>query len=107
MKQIFLMRWMMSEIITAVYENGILRPLEPLSLQERQRVRIQILVDTTLDETEQIIQALIEAGELTPPPGVSDVEPISEEETRELANTLGKATAKPLSEIIIEDRGEW
>ncbi len=97
----------MSEVVTAVYENGILRPLEPLSLQEHQTVRIQILVDTALDETEQIIQSLIEAGELTPPPGISDVEPISEEETRELANTLGKASVKPLSEIIIEDRGEW
>lgn len=61
---------------------------------------------TALDETEQIIQSLIEAGELTPPPGVSDVEPVSEEETRELANVLGKAIVKPLSEIIIEDRGE-
>ena len=33
----------MTEIVTAVYENGLLRPLEPLDLRERQRVRIQVL----------------------------------------------------------------
>jgi hypothetical protein len=32
------------------------------------------------------------------------VEPISEEERRELADRLGRAPGKPLSEIIIEDR---
>ena len=29
------------EIVTAVYEKGMLRPLQPLSLRERQRVRIR------------------------------------------------------------------
>ena len=33
----------MTEIITAVYENGVLRPLSPLSLREHQTVRIQVL----------------------------------------------------------------
>ena len=32
----------MSEIITAVYENGVLRPLTPLKLPNRARVRLQI-----------------------------------------------------------------
>jgi hypothetical protein len=48
---------------------------------------------------------LVEAGTLTPPPGRSDVEPISEEERRELVNRRGRAPGKRLSEIIIEDRG--
>jgi predicted DNA-binding antitoxin AbrB/MazE fold protein len=33
----------MPEIITAIYENGVLRPLKPLPLQEQQTVRIQVL----------------------------------------------------------------
>ena len=32
----------MSQTITAVYENGVLRPLKPLALPERTRVRLQI-----------------------------------------------------------------
>ena len=37
----------MTEIVTAVYEKGILRPLQPLKLRERQTVRIQVLLDDT------------------------------------------------------------
>ena len=33
----------MAEIVTAVYENGMLRPLQPLNLRERQTVRLQIM----------------------------------------------------------------
>lgn len=32
----------MSETITAVYENGVLRPLTPLTLPDRARVRLHI-----------------------------------------------------------------
>lgn len=97
----------MSEIVTAVYENGLLRPLSPLKLHEHQTVRLQVLPDKSVDEEEEeAIQYLIATGILTPPPGHSDVEPLSEEERRELAETVGKAPGKPLSEIIIEERGE-
>ena len=96
----------MLEIVTAVYENGLLRPLSPLKLNEHQTVRLQVLPDKSVDEEEEAIQYLIATGILTPPPGHSDVEPLSEEERRELAETAGKAPGKPLSEIIIEERGE-
>jgi predicted DNA-binding antitoxin AbrB/MazE fold protein len=97
----------MTETVKAVYENGVLRPLRPLKLRERQTVRLQIVPEELTDlEDEAAIRMLVEAGTLTPPPGRSDVEPISEEERRELADRLGRAPGKPLSEIIIEDRGE-
>ena len=32
----------MSKQIEAIYENGVLRPLEPLDLEEHQRVRLTI-----------------------------------------------------------------
>lgn len=102
--------------VTAVYEEGVLRPLRRLNLREKQTVQIQILQQTSesLDaeaeaeeELNRILQSLEEAGILTPPPGDSDLEPISKEERRKLAEELGRAPGKPLSEIIIEDRGEW
>jgi len=97
----------MSETVTAVYENGVLRPLRPLKLRERQTVRLQIVPEEPTDsEDENAVRMLVEAGTLTPPPGRSDVEPISEQERRELADRLGRAPGKPLSEIIIEDRGD-
>jgi predicted DNA-binding antitoxin AbrB/MazE fold protein len=98
------------EIVTAVYEKGMLRPLQPLNLRERQTVRIQVLqaeLAEAENEYETAIRALVAEGLLTPPPGHSDVPPISEQERLELADRLGNAPGKPLSEIIIEDRGEW
>jgi predicted DNA-binding antitoxin AbrB/MazE fold protein len=97
----------MTETVTAVYENGVLRPLRPLKLRERQTVRLQIVPEELTDhEDEAAIRMLVQAGTLTPPPGRSDVEPMSEQERRELADRLGHTPGKPLSEIIIEDRGE-
>ncbi len=95
----------MTETITAVYEKGILRPLQPLHLRERQTVRIQVLSEAASAD-DAAVKLLVEAGLLTPPPGHSDVEPLSEQAQRELADRLGQAPGKPLSQIIIEDRGE-
>lgn len=98
----------MTEIVTAVYENGLLRPLSPLNLDEHQTVRLQILSEEPRDEAiDKVLQPLIEAGLLTPPRGHSEVDPLSEAERRELADTIGRAPGKPLSEIIIEERGPW
>ena len=98
----------MTETVTAVYENGMLRPLRPLKLREHQTVQLQIMPEGPIEgEDEAAVRILVEAGLLTPPPRRSEVEPISEQERRELADRLGRAPGKPLSEIIIEDRGEW
>ncbi len=96
----------MTEIVTAVYEKGILRPLQPLKLRESQRVRIQVFLEEPVDKVEKVIQNLVQAGVITPPPGHSEVDPVSEDERRELAEILGRVPGKPLSEIIIEERGE-
>jgi predicted DNA-binding antitoxin AbrB/MazE fold protein len=97
----------MTETVTAVYENGLLRPLSPLNLDEHQTVRLQITTEPLLDPIDEILQPLIETGLLTPPRGYSDIDPLPETERRELADTIGRAPGKPLSEIIIEDRGPW
>jgi predicted DNA-binding antitoxin AbrB/MazE fold protein len=105
------------ETVTAVYEKGVLRPTRRLNLRERQRVQIQILpqepVETpdedteAVQEMERVLSSLVEAGILKPPVGRSDAEPMTEQERRKLAEEIGRMPGKPLSEIIIEDRGEW
>jgi predicted DNA-binding antitoxin AbrB/MazE fold protein len=96
---------MMTETVTAIYENGILRPTRPLKLRDQQRVRIQVLSEEPENELDQIVAELAQSGMLTTPPGQSEVKPMSEQERRTLADTMGRAAGKPLSEIIIEDRG--
>lgn len=95
----------MSEIITAVYSNGVLRPQNHLSLTDGQTVRLQVLTEEAASEAEQVIQSLVAAGLVTPPPHRGDVEPVSEEAWRELTQRLEASGGKPLSEIIIEERG--
>lgn len=135
----------MAKIVTAVYEKGVLRPLQPLGLEERQRVQLQVLPEEPVeDEGERAIRILVAAGPLTPPPRRPDVapvskepadetgeveqviqsliaaglmrprledtpppDPVSEEERCRLADVMGKAPGKPLSEIIIKERGDW
>jgi len=104
----------MSEIVTAVYENGKLRPLQPLKLRERQTVRIQVLQDEPIpgkpeDEVDEVIQNLIATGLMRARPerDVIPPDPLSAEERKELADRLGHAPGKSASEMVIEDRGEW
>ena len=96
----------MAEIVTAVYEHGVLRPLHPVHLRERQTVRLKVLPEAA-DDVELAIQALVSDGLLTPPPGRSEIPAPSAEERRELARRLGQVPGKPLSRIIAEERGEW
>jgi len=104
----------MAEIVKAVYEKGVLYLLQPLDLQERQTVRIQVVPEEPVtqeepdDGIEEIIQHLVAIGLMRPPEkGPIPPDPMSEKERRVLADTLGRIPGKPLSEIAIEDRGEW
>jgi len=58
----------MNAIITAVYEKGLLRPLSPLNLSERQTVRLQVLPAENLaqDEGAEAVRGLVEAGLMRP-----------------------------------------
>ena len=107
----------MTEIVTAVYEKGILRPLQPLKLRERQTVRIQVLLDEPgirnvlddeKDEIEEIISSLVAAGLMRPRPkrDVIPPDPLSAQERQALADRLGSAPGKSASEMVIEDRGK-
>ncbi len=97
----------MSQVLLAVYEQGLLRPLKPLKLKEHQTIRLQILPETAPDKNQKRLDAWIRLGLVTPASGISKTKAISESKRYELANRLGKAVQKPLSEIIMEERGDW
>ena len=126
----------MTETIIAIYEDGVLRPLKPLGLKERQRVRVQVVAEDTqelssqreivlqwlkdeelleewedegLEEKQAILNDFLAAGLIEERPwlDVPDEDPLSPEERAELARLLGNVPGKPLSQIIIEERGEW
>lgn len=96
----------MVQVITAVYERGVLRPLKRLKLAENQTVQLQIITEPDVASAETIVQKLIAAGLLTPPPEPEAVPRYSQAERQQTADLLGHAAAIPLSQMIIEDRGE-
>ena len=98
----------MSTIVQAVYERGVLRPLDPLDLRDQQRVRIQVWPDE-VSEVEDVLSVLVRAGLMRPQPGrgAPPPPPLSAEQRQALADEVGRAPGKSLSEIVIEDRGEW
>ncbi len=95
----------MGEQVRAIYEKGVLRPLQPLNLREHQMVEIQIVAEDETAEDAAVVRLLAAAGLITPPPGHSDEAPLSEQERRALAERLGRVQGKLLSEIVIKDRG--
>lgn len=97
----------MSELVMAIYDQGLLRPLKPLNLPDRQTVMIQVLSEVVSDKADEVMQLLVKTGLLIPPSGSSKVKSVSSKERQRIADALGKATAKPLSQVIIEERGEW
>ena len=100
----------MVQVIKAIYEKGLLRPLCPLNLREHQTVHIQVLVDDLpITETPgEAARLMVAAGMMLPQvSGPIPEDPVSVTERRMLANLLGAAPGKPLSEIILDERGEW
>ncbi len=104
----------MLNAIPAIYENGVLRPLAPVQLHERQTVWLQVLPQPVTEpqpvkaktKLESALQPLYESGLLIPPTKTSEAPPMSEADFVAMVQSI-KVTGQPLSETIIEDRGEW
>ena len=101
----------MSQTITAVYANGVLRPLAPLELPEQTQVELEVrpalkLTDPALAERIRVHQILVEAGLVINHQTWQALpeDPVSEQEQEELDLAFG--SGKPLSEIVIEEREE-
>ena len=93
----------MSETITVIYEQGILRPLKPLTLPESARIEIQIVSRLPVSrEKDQVRQVLLDAGIIQSRTPTKPLQPISEELLAQAASAL--AEAGPLSELVIAER---
>jgi predicted DNA-binding antitoxin AbrB/MazE fold protein len=83
--------------IRAVYENGHLRPLDPIDLQEGQQVTVNIVQES---ERAAVRAAL---GDLIRPSNPDDNRDAWVEElAEEIAHELSKG--RSLTEIVIEER---
>lgn len=89
----------MTRQVDAVYEKGVLRPLEPLSLAESQRVRVTVSTDTAaahpLLDTELVEKARAEVAAMKNVPTIEDVRAA-------LAAIPGN-----MSDDVIAERGEY
>jgi predicted DNA-binding antitoxin AbrB/MazE fold protein len=86
--------------IHAIYENGQLRLLEPVDLPDGQHVKIEI---APLSEDERVREALADLS-VRWHDSADDRDAWVEEMAEEIRNAY--TGEKPLSEIIIEERGE-
>ncbi|MDX2040578.1 MAG: antitoxin family protein [Acidobacteriota bacterium] len=101
----------MSQIVTAIYAEGVLRPLSPLKLPEQAEVEVEVKTKAkpsraAIEERIRLHQALVDAG-LVRDAGHWQAEivmPVSEDEEEELGRVF--AAGKPLSELILEEREE-
>ena len=105
----------MPETITAIYENGVFRPLSAVSFQDGETVRINIVADVSLEELKDDREKATKLMDLRKLMGLPNkqgkldrAELIRrEQQWRELMKKMEQLPGKPLSEIIIEDRGPW
>ena len=97
----------MSYQVTAVYEDGVLRPLEPLTLPEHSMVAIRIdniMAVSNLSVHRLRVREVLQRAQIAVSP-IQKVEQrrrLTRKRREELAQTFSKG--KPLSEIIIEER---
>ncbi|MBK9712365.1 MAG: antitoxin family protein [Kouleothrix sp.] len=99
----------MSQTITAVYENGVLRPLTPLALPEHARVELDVRpIAAPLEaaaQRERVREALAAAGVLASTGQDTNApEPLRPHERMALAQALAEAGVPPLSTSILEER---
>lgn len=88
----------MPQQVDAIYENGVLRPLQPLHLTEHERVLVSVVKNAASGRSslavEYIEKLRREQEDSEPPPGLEDVR-------RRLAKIPGSMAAE-----IVSERGE-
>jgi len=94
----------MPQVVNTIYKQGSFHPLEPIFIKEKQTVRILIIAENSYNEAISV-NYYNDIDWLTLPSDKPDVKPVSIKERQRIAEILGKASSKPVSEMIIEDRG--
>ena len=82
----------MSRTIEAIYQNGVLRPAEPLGLAEGSSVRIRIVEPPVTESAWDRDAAIRAANEIAALPiqGADDCAPVSREHDRHLYGDLSE-----------------
>ncbi len=94
----------MSQNIEVIYENGILRPLQPLNLPEKKIFKVNLTDETSNNEEthrDKVTRVLREAG-LTSQMKFPNAKKLSDEERKRLGKLF--SGEKSLGEYIDEDR---
>lgn len=101
----------MLETIAAVYENGVFRPLSSVPFKDGETVQITIVAEVSLEELKDDREKAIKLMDFRKLMGLPTkqfkLDAAAEQKRRELFEKLKGRVGKPLSEIIIEDRGPW
>jgi predicted DNA-binding antitoxin AbrB/MazE fold protein len=105
----------MPETIAAVYENGVFRPLSSVSFKDGETVQITIVPEVSPEELkgdrEKSMIKLMAVGGVRLPKKQGKLDRAElikrAQQWRELMKKMEPLPGKPLSEIIIEDRGPW
>jgi len=97
----------MTQRVTAIYEDGVLRPLSPLKLTEHSKVEIAVYQSSPQNDEqthrEMVDRILLDSELWSPAHNSSEIsEPLSDQRRQELADLL--AVGGPLSDVINEDR---
>ncbi len=95
----------MSQTLTAIYSNGVLRPLVSLDLPENSEVELDLTVIEKNDNlSENISRLLIQKGLSLPKKKTIPKQSLTVDERTRLAKLF--STSQPISELIIQDREE-
>lgn len=87
------------EPITAVFENGLLKPLQPLALKDQQRVRIIVVEDEVIPPVDlDRVHVMHEAAEawlaIQPADAVQEPAPLSQDDKAQLDAELDQLLAE-------------
>ena len=96
---------MNQQTITAIYQNGVLRPLGSLDLPENSEVELDVKVIEKKENSRQAIgELLVQKGLSRRKKKAEPKQNLSPEERERLAEIF--SAPQPLGEIISEDREE-
>ncbi len=96
---------MNQQTVTAIYANGVLRPLALLDLPENSEVELDVkIIENKQNSREQIGELLVKKGLSLRKKAIEPKQKLSAEERERLAKIF--SAPQPLGELISADREE-
>ena len=96
---------MSRQTVTAIYQNGVLRPLVSLDLPENSEVELDVKIIKKKENSRQVVsELLVQKGLSLPKKKTEPKQNLSPEERERLAQIF--SAPQPLGELISEGREE-